>query len=220
VEVTAIIVARKGSVRVKNKSMSLLGSETLIERKIRQLKNSKLVNRIVFGSNCDEMLSHAAIFGAEVIKREDYYCDESVCSANEMIGNMCDLIETDIVLWSHCTNPFIEGDLYDQAITQFLNSECDSLLSVVELREHLWAEGKPFNYNPYSGRHVPAKELQPLYMQDGGIFIQKWRDMKENRYFFGKNPSLFIINQDSFFDINTEKDLLMARGLISSGLYR
>ena len=37
-EITAIIVARKGSVRIKNKSMLKLGNDTLISNKIKQLK--------------------------------------------------------------------------------------------------------------------------------------------------------------------------------------
>ena len=42
-EVSAVIVARKGSVRVPCKNMLPLGNDTLISRKIKQLKESKNV---------------------------------------------------------------------------------------------------------------------------------------------------------------------------------
>lgn len=214
-EVSAIIVARKGSVRINSKSMQEIGGKTLIQIKIEQLKKCKNINRIIFGSDSDDMLEHARIHGAEVIKRPDYFCDETKASANEMIQNMCESIKTDVVVWTHCTNPFITSETYDDAINTFLeNKEFDSLLSVVKLQEHLWGENKkPLNYNPYGNRHISAKQLPPYYMQDGGIFIQWHTNMLVNKYFFGDKPYLFEISEDEFLDINNEKDLICARAI-------
>ena len=216
-EITAIIVARKGSVRIKNKSMLKLGNDTLISNKIKQLKKCKNINRIVFGSDSDEMLEHAKSYGAETVKRPEYFCDEKLASANDMIGNMLDLIKTDIVVWTHCTNPLLSSKTYDDAIQTYLtnlNKGYDSLLSVVEFQEHLWNENKkPLNYNPYQERHVPARELPKYYMQDGGIFIQPYKQMKDNSYFFGKKPYLYIIPHSEFLDINTERDYIVAKCL-------
>lgn len=218
-EVTAIVVARKNSERVKNKNLLLLNNETLIERKIRQLQQCTRVNRIVFGSDCDIMLNLAQKAGAEAIKRPDFYCDEKQASANDMIFNMCSLLTTDVVMWSHCTNPLITPKTYDSAIDTFFKNKLqyDSLLSVVAFKEHLWDfEKKPLNYNPYSGRHTPAKELIPLFMQDGGIFIQDHKQMLENKYFFGKTPYLFEIPTNEFLDIDTEQDYQLAKILTES----
>ena len=216
-EITAVIVARAGSVRIKNKSMLKLGSDTLISNKIKQLQQCKNIDRIVFGSDSNTMIEHAKKYGAETVLRPEYYCDETLASANDMIRNMCDLITTDIVIWTHCTNPFIKPETYDKAIDKFLSfngNDFDSLLSVIEFQEHLWDENKhPLNYNPYSGRHIPAKELPKYYMQDGGIFIQPYLQMKKNSYFFGNKPYLFVIPNDEFLDINNERDYLIARSL-------
>lgn len=216
-EVTAVIVARKGSVRVPSKNMRRLGTDTLISRKIKQLKQSKNINRVIVGSDSDEMLTHAVKYCAEAIRRPDFYCDEKVASANDMIFNMCSLIETDIIVWAHCTNPLLSSDTYDKAIQAFFEHQpdYDSLLSVVEFKEHLWGtDKKPLNYNPYQARHIPARELPPYYMQDGGIFIQPHKQMLENRYFFGKKPFLFTIPSDEFLDINNMRDYLFAKAII------
>ncbi len=214
-ETTAIIVARKGSERIKAKSLLILNGETLIARKIKQLKACKNIDRVVLGSDCDIMLEEGLKAGAEVVKRPDYYCNEQIASANEMIANMCSLIKTDVVVWAHCTNPLISTETYDKAIKKYfeIQPEFDSLLSVVELKEHLWKDNKAFNYNPYAKRHTPARELEPLYMQDGGIFIQSWNNMKQNSYFFGKKPYLFQIPNDEFLDINNERDYLLAKAV-------
>lgn len=216
-EVTAVIVARKGSKRVKSKSMLKLDGETLIARKIRQLKKCKNIDRIVLGSDSDEMLEEGIKSGAEAIKRPDYYCNEEKASANEMIKNMCSLITTDVVVWTHCTNPFLSSQTYDSAVETYFNNldNYDSLLSVHGLQEHLWKDNKPFNYNPWAKRHVPAKELDKLYMQDGGIFIQAHKNMLGNSYFFGKKPYLYEIPEDEFLDINDYKDYLFAQAILN-----
>lgn len=217
-EVSAIIVARKGSIRVKNKSMQEISGKTLIQIKIEQLKKCENIDRVIFGSDAEEMLEHASLHGAEVIERPEYFCDESKASANEMIHNMCELVETDVVVWAHCTNPFITSQTYVAAINKFFEEkEFDSLLSVVKLQEHLWGtEKKPLNYNPYGEKHVPARNIPPYYMQDGGIFIQWHKNMLRNRYFFGEKPFLFEIPEDEFFDINNEKDLICARAIFEA----
>ncbi len=215
-EITAIIVVRKGSKRILSKSLLKLNNETLIERKVQQLKGCKLINRVVVGSDSDEMLSIAKNAGAEIVRRPDFYCDESVATANDMIKNMCDLISTDIVVWAHCTNPLLSSQTYDNAISVFIENypKYDSLLSVTELKEHLWEDNKPLNYNPYAAKHTPARDLPPLYMQDGGIFIQPYCQMKKNSYFFGQRPYLFKIPSEEFLDINEMKDYLLAKALL------
>lgn len=221
-EITAVVVARKGSVRIKSKSMLELGGRSLIERKILQLKATRQIHRVVFGSDCGQMRSIARAAGAEVVERGAYFCDESRASANEMIGEMMSLIRTDVVVWAHCTNPLISAHTYDAAISAFLSNipRYDSLCSVVELREHLWCGDKhtPLNYNPYASRHTPAKALPPLYMQDGGIFIQPYAQMKANSYFFGKKPYLFEIPKEEFLDINEMRDYLLARAIVEYGV--
>ncbi|MDR0408583.1 MAG: acylneuraminate cytidylyltransferase family protein [Campylobacteraceae bacterium] len=218
-EVSAIIVARKGSIRVKSKSMLKLGNETLISRKIKQLQAAKHIDRVIFGSDSDEMLEHAKSYGAEVFKRPDFYCDETKASANDMIENMISLIKTDIVVWAHCTNPLLSSETYDRAVSVFQSNQAryDSLLSVREFKEHLWGEDKkPLNYNPYQARHVLACELPSYYMQDGGIFIQSYKQMAMNRYFFGKKPYLFVIPDEEFLDINDMRDYLLAKAILEN----
>gem|GEM_PF-1734874 len=218
-EICAVIVVRGGSKRIPRKSMLRLCGETLIARKIRQLSDCKTINRIVLGSDSEEMLAEAKKHGAEVVRRPDFYCDESRASANDMIKNMCELISTDYVVWTHCTNPLISSETYDAAVNTFLENldSFDSLLSVVNLQEHLWTpDKKPLNYNPYAKRHIPAKELPIYYMQDGGIFIQPYNQMKLNNYFFGNKPYLFVIPHEEFADINTMEDYLYSKFILET----
>ena len=220
-EICAVIVARGGSKRIPRKSLLKLNGESLIARKIRQLHSCKKINRIVFGSDSEEMLLEAKSHGAEIVRRPKFYCDEELASANDMIKNMCEFIRTEVVVWAHCTNPLLSPSTYDDAVCTFFDNRkaFDSLLSVVSFREHIWTpDKKPLNYNPYAPRHTPARELPTYYFQDGGIFIQPYEQMRKNHYFFGRAPYLYVIPQDEFADINTMRDYLWTKFLLEHAM--
>ena len=218
-EITAIIVARGNSQRIEGKALQELHGHSLLSRKIKQLKEAQRVQRVIVGSDSHAILQHAQALGSEIVRRPDYFCDEHQASANEMIHNMCELVVTDIILWAHCTNPLLTSQTYDKALEAFLSHEqhgFDSLVSVAKIQEHIWSSEKiPLNYDPYLPRHTPAKELAPLYVQDGGIFIQRHMNMRKNSYFFGKHPYLFEIPDDEYLDINNMRDLEIARALLN-----
>ena len=66
-EVTAIVVARRGSLRVKNKNLLPFKKTTLLGNKIEQLKLCSRVDRIVVGSDSDEYLKYSNSAGAKLI---------------------------------------------------------------------------------------------------------------------------------------------------------
>ena len=138
-----------------------------------------------------------------------------------MISNMCSLIDADVVVWAHCTNPLASPLTYDIAVRTFLQKvetkAFDSLASVTRLQEHLWEEAvdghSPMNYDPNAARHVLAKDLPVLYKQNGAIFIQKYENMLANKYFFGDRPFLFEMSEVESLDINTKLDYEIACAL-------
>jgi len=207
--VTAVIVAKTPSTRLPNKNNLPFGDSTLLGHKISQLLECDNINEIVVGSNCDDILNFSKRFNITTVKRPDWSCDETKCSANDMIKNIISLISpTDVVLWSHCTNPNLQSKTYDTAINMFLNLDAkyDSLISVNKLQEHLWHKNKPINYNPWDNNHVLAKDLPIFWSQNGGIFIQSFVNIKNNNYFFGRSPFLFETPILESGDINTETD--------------
>jgi len=214
-KIVAAIPARAGSVRIPHKNSQKIGAHTLVERKVLQLKASKLVTDVVVATNDDEVAATAAKVGAIVTERSEFAADEKVASANNMIADIVNRFEADIVLWAHCTNPFIYARHYDAALTKFLEAEkgnYDSVLSVYKVQNHMWNKhGLPINYNPYAERHTLAKEIDPVYCQDGAIFIQRHAAMVKNSYFFGNRPLLFEIDFPYSHDINDPIDLEIAR---------
>lgn len=215
--VTAIIPAKGTSHRLPGKNMLAFGDSTLLGHKIDQLRQCNRIDEVVVGSDDDAILAFAAARGATPRKRDAYHCDESQCSANEMIRNLAAMVECDVVVWAHCTNPLCTPDLYDAAVDAFLDAGGhDSLCSVTRVQRHCWQGGKPANFNPWGERHPFASELEPSIFQDGAIFIQPHRQMLDNGYFYGKAPRLFEVEQPYGWDIDTARDLCIARHLYAA----
>jgi len=213
--ISAVIPAKKTSVRLPNKNMRPFKGTTLLGYKIKKLQECEELGEIIVGSDCDEILAYAERLGAIPVKRPDEVCDESICSANKMIGDLCGRIKTDVVVWTHCTNPNISAATYDHAIETFLNNRnYDSLISVDLVQEHLWTSDRlPLNYDPHAKEHTLAKDLPPLYKQNGAFFIQSHENALKNSYFFGNKPQLFLIDPNESTDINTEIDFKIAEFL-------
>ena len=217
-KIAALIPARSGSMRVKDKNSRLLGKYPLLGRKIKQLQSSR-VDEIFLGSDSPDYLEIAEGFGATPILRSDFACNESISTSNDMIEDFTARIPDyfDVIMWVHCTNPFLYARHYDAALELFLKniSSCDSLLSVYKVQNHMWKnESTPLNYNPWSSSHTLAKNLKPVYFQTGGIFIQWNHNIKENHYFFGDKPMFILHSQIESIDIDTEDDFLMAESLV------
>lgn len=219
-KIAALIPVRSGSKRIPNKNLALIGNESLIARKVRQLKESEFITDIYVGTDGEELAVEAEKNGAAVIMRDPVCCDEEQASANMMIADFVKRVSCDVVVWVHATNPFVEAATYDSAVKTFVFEETkgfDSLMSVLPLQEHLWTPNyHPLNYNPYKERHTLAKELQPYYKQTGAFFIQRHQSMKNNSYFFGRHPYLFKTTELEAVDINTPYDLKLANALLNA----
>lgn len=218
--IAAVIVSRKDSKRIVNKSKQKIKKKNLIERKISQLKKVKLIDKIYLGTNDISLKNLSLKHKINFVKREEKYCDESKTNAKEMIKNMLKYVDADVILWAHPTNPFINEKLYNNAIKAFKRSKnkYDSLFSVTTLKNHFWDyKKKPVNHNPFAKKHIVANKLQPIYAQNGGIFIRFRKDMIADGGFVGKKPLIFEMNEIQGWDIDYPWQLKIARSLVKFG---
>lgn len=215
---TAIIPAKGNSRRLPDKNTQPFGESTLVGHKVEQLKGCMRIDDIVVATNSEEIAAEAVAHGASVRMQDDLHCDEDQMPLRERWRNIVARVETDIVVWAHCTNPLCMPDLYDAAVDAYFDAGLtggfhDSLCSVSKVQRHAWKMGQPDNFDPWGDRHQFASELEPTFYQNGAIFIQPHRQMLENAYFYGKKPLLFEIEQPYDIDIDTDRDLHVARAI-------
>ncbi len=208
--VTAIVIARAGSRRLPNKNMMSFHGLPLVAHKVRQLKRCQYVDTVIVGSDSEEILAAAKKQGADTRVRAREFCDEVSRTWNEVIVDMALRVPGETILWAHCTNPCILPSTYDRAIAYYQQAlkedSADSLLSVSAVSGHAWYMEKPVNYDPYADTHVVAARLDPIYFQNGGIFIYGRAEMIRDRYVFGKRPKFIALEPDEAIDVDTQAD--------------
>jgi len=216
-KLAAVIVIRKDSVRIQHKSRKKINGQSLVERKISQLKKVKSLNEIYLGTNDLSLKKLSKKYKINFIERENKYCDEKKTTENDMVKNMLKFVDADIILWAHPTNPFIDHEIYEKAIRIFKKSikKYDSLFSATLIKNHFWNhKKKPINHNPFSKKHVVASKLPAIFAQNGGIFIRFKKDMIKDGRFIGNKPHIFSVNEIQGWDLDHPWQLETARTLV------
>lgn len=204
---TAVVIARGGSTRLPNKNLLDFYGRPLVAHKVWQLKQCKLIDEVVVGSDSEEILRAAALEGAVPVWRDPEFCDEKSRPWNDVIHDMVSRLDATTIVWAHCTNPCVLPTTYDRAVRCYHATDGDSLVSVTPFHNHVWWNGRPLNFDPYNKRHEPAALLPPVYFQNGAIFIMRRELMELSRYVYGVAPEMFLIDADEATDVDTQADL-------------
>ena len=123
-KITAVIVTRKGSKRVKNKNTRLFyKKDSLLSLKIKQLKKVNEIDEIIVGSDDPKAELIARKLKVRFCRRKKIFCDEKSTTPNDMIRNMLSYFSADYVIWTHCTNPFINEVDITNSIKKFFNKK-------------------------------------------------------------------------------------------------
>lgn len=204
--IKALIPVRAGSQRVKNKNIRPFAGTSLLEIKVKQMLRIKELDSVVVNSENDEMLDLAKQLGAETVKRDDYFASSTV-PINEVYKNMCENIHTDVVVYANVTNPLLKDETVSRAIHAFYQAKengFDTLNSAHLVKEFLWLDGKPINYE--LNKMPKSQNLPDIYALNFALNIFDRKYAIENSSIVGKKPFLFNLDLVEATDIDNEID--------------
>ena len=146
--------------------------------------------------------------------KRDAYLDLSTTSFNKVLTSFAENVDADYYILTHATAPFISKMSFEKAIEVLKSGEYDSVLSVNELKEFLWKDGKPFNYSPES---IPrTQDLEPLFTETCGMYAySKELILKENRR-IGHNPYLLKVSKIEALDVNEPIDFEICNAVFNA----
>ena len=212
---TAVVAVRAGSQRVKNKNLQDLGGVTLLERKLYNLLEVQIkgyIDNIIVNSDSDEMLEIAKDLTVDTHKREEYYAS-SECTNSEFHRHIGEVTESEDIFLAPVCSPFVSIESHIDAIKLYKEEGYDSLTSVTEVKNHLWMDGHPLNYD--LDNVLNSQDLPDVVKLNYGITIAKREVMKNLGRVVGNNPGFLKINEKESIDIDTPFDLQVARGIIN-----
>ena len=205
----AVIAARSGSVRVKNKNIRKFNDSNILEMKIQQLKGIKALDEIIVNTNCDEIMDLATKAGVKCVKRKDYFASNTV-SMSEVFKNIAENTDSEYIMYANATNPLVTQESYEEAIDIFFRNKknFDSLTSCHDVKEFLYLNNDPLNYDP---RNQPrSQDLPEIVALNFAISILSKQNMIKYQNILGKKPYMFKLNEVESIDIDTNLDFFIA----------
>ena len=207
--ITAVVAVRKGSQRVPNKNIKPFGESNLLEMKLKVLLQVNGIDEIVVNSDCDDMLDIGRQYGTKTHKRDEYYAS-SEATNSEFHKNIAETTETDIVFLAPVCAPFVTVKSHQDAIDYYCGG-FDSVTSVAEVKNHLWLDGKPINYDL---DNVPnSQDLPDIVKLTYGISIIDKDVMFQKAGLVGDNPGFITLDEIESTDIDTEFDWQIAEAI-------
>ena len=212
--IQAIVPVRAGSRRLKDKNLASFAGTTLLAHKIRQLKRTPSVSSIVVSSDSDLMLEIAEKEGALALHRAPEFADDvRGKSLSETIRHIASQATGEHLMWAQVTSPLVDEDVFESAIGLYFESlelGYDSLVSQTSVREFLWDENGPTNYNAGSS-HVPSQDLNSITKMTFGVLIASRERMIDWAYYHGPRPYRMMLGKRESADIDDLLDLEAAR---------
>lgn len=215
-KVTAVIPIRSGSQRVKDKNLRRFGDTTLMELKIRNLLQVPEVDSIIVNTNSAEaieivenkMREHSRL---SYHRREEYYAS-SQCSGSEFFKHLGEVTNTDVFVYSPCTSPFVKPETFSKCIQAFkASSTCDCIATVSSIKEFMWLDGKPINYDPQNAPN--SQDLPNIQALNFGVTVVTRENLIKNKNIIGKHPEFIQTSDIEAIDIDTPLDFYIAEQL-------
>ena len=183
--VYAIIPARGGSKGIPKKNLIDFDGSPLITHSILYAQNSNFVDHVIVSTDCIEIEIVAKEFDSKVIKRPDNISkdDSSTELAIEHAITLEQVGSDAIIVLLQPTSPIRPKEGLDRMLKNFIDKECDSMISISPCR--------PLNWK------LDSNELICQYDYKNRPMRQQF---KKNNYLYDENGSIYIFTQKLFVE--------------------
>jgi CMP-N-acetylneuraminic acid synthetase len=167
---TFVVAVRKGSKRVKNKNIKKFGDSSLIELKLDQIRRLFKSVKILVSSDCPKCLKVARKYNVMIDVREKKYASNLI-PMKQVYKYLAKKVKTKFVCYLHVTSPFLKDITLKKSINLFTKNlkKFNSLATVTTLKEYMWQNGKPLNYNP--NNHPRSQDLKKTFALNFAVNI-------------------------------------------------
>lgn len=176
------------------------------------LKNVNNVDEIYVYCS-DEKITEYLPEGVKFLKRDPYY-DLSTTKFNEVLSSFAKLVEADVYVLTHATAPFMSAQSIEKGVDAVTSGKYESAHAVTLLREFLWRDGKPLNYEL---DNIPrTQDLPDIYAETCGLYVYTSDLIINKGRRISDNPFLVEITKIEACDINDEDDFIIADAIFNS----
>lgn len=204
-EIVGLIPVKGNSERVSMKNLRKFGDTSLYELKLSQLSKAEGFEEIIVSSEEDKILSIAEKKGFGTHERDPKYSTSDV-PMSDVYSYIASEVEGENIAWINVTNPLADSDCYTNAAKEYnkMDEKFDCLLSVSEVQDYLFHDGRPVNFKP--NPWPKSQDLSGIVEMTFVINILKRQDMVEWGSCVGSSPLFYHLSKIDSWDIDFQED--------------
>jgi CMP-N-acetylneuraminic acid synthetase len=208
-KIAAVIGVRKGSERIVNKNIKPFNDTSLLENKIKTLKKVKNLEEIVVSTDCEKMFKLAQQLGVVAVTRPEYYTSDE-CPGSENLEFIAKQMDTEYILYTPVTSPLVKSETYEDIINTFrkLDDKYDSVVTMNYVKDFLWENDKPLNYDPLNCPR--SQDIESIFRLNFGACLLPRETMIKNKYVVGDNPYWYELSETEGVDVDVPFDFNIA----------
>lgn len=219
----AVIPARGGSTRFKNKNIALLDGKPLICWSVEAVLNSGEFDDVYVSTDSDKIFDAVKHLNVKRHIRPEQHATTKATVLNAMVDMMSNIPKYDVFAYFLPTCPFIKPE-FIKAGVNMLDKNTDSVVSVSYYDDPIQLacikRGNdiiPIFDNLTSGL-TNSKFIQKYVKPNGGFYISHWDNLLENKNFFKGNVKGVEIPGELLVDIDYEYDLKKAEFMVQNNV--
>ena len=220
-DLVAIIPARSGSKRIKNKNTIDFGGRPLIAKTIKAALESDAFNKVIVSTDCPKIAKIAESLGASApfLRKENHDDFSNVSKATITALKQCEsYFKRD---WKYVAQlmpncPLRGSNTINDGIANFLNRNHDSQISCFKYgwMNPWWANKVNSDQKPEAifpdALKSRSQDLPELYCPTGALWLAKTKSLYSHGSFYTGNHAFFPMNWIEAIDIDDKQDLEMA----------
>mgnify|MGYP000096529628 FL=1 len=221
--ILAVIPARGGSKSVLNKNIKELSGKPLICYTIELSKKIKAFDKVVVSTDSEDIAKISRASGVDVVARPEKLSTD-ISRTEDALLNVLKYYDSigekfDIVATLEPTSPLRTKETVINCVNYYMQSPCDSLITVVEDRGYLWMNTDANNFSPlFENQSRRRQDRKPLYKEAGVIYITNVTGLIKNKSIIGGVLCHYVVDERESLDINSHTDFLIAESIFMNSL--
>ena len=218
----AVIPARGGSTRLKDKNIFNLGGKPLIRWMVEAVIGSNCFDEVVISTDSDKIFEAVSDLNVARHVRPDDHATVRATALDAMINLMENRDKADIFAYFLPTCPFVSSNDIRSGFEMLREENIDTVISMTEIPETIqlacvmkdsWV--MPVFDNLECGL-TNSKFIKKYYKPSGAFYMGKWDHIIENKNFFKGNTKGVMIPKERSVDINDISDIRLAESILVS----
>jgi N-acylneuraminate cytidylyltransferase len=219
-KIIAIIPARIGSKRIKEKNLVDFNGKPLIKKTIDISKKCRYIDQIVVSTDSKKILKIAKKFGVKTpFLRSAAFDDKSSVNQATLIAikqseEHYGKFDVVVQLMPNC--PLRKLQTLNNCIKSFFKKKIKSQISFFEygFANPRWAHQiKNFKISPLFKKNMlkRSQDMPKLFCPSGSIWISDIKTLKKYKTFYSPSYGYFLMSFGEAIDIDTHEDLKIAK---------